>query len=118
MEKRTLTITVQPDWRSALRAMSDCARSESYQGEVLNFESPAAFFGQLTSRRWDLVQSLIGAGELSVREISRRVQRDVKRVHEDIGILTELGLLERTERGGVLCPYADIHVDMHLREAV
>lgn len=118
MEKRTLTITVQSDWQAALRTAAKDASAYRYQGETLNFETPATFFGQLTSRRWDLVQSLIGVGELSVREISRRVQRDVKRVHEDIGILTELGLLERTERGGVLCPYTDIHVDMHLREAV
>lgn len=118
MEKRTLIITVRPDWQAALRAAAKGASASTYQGETLNFESPASFFGQLTSRRWELVQSLIGTGELSVREVARRVGRDVKRVHEDIGILSELGLLERTERGGVLCPYADIHVDMHLREAV
>jgi predicted transcriptional regulator len=118
MEKRNLTITVQSDWRSALRAVADSAKAEVYQGEVLNFESPAAFFGQLSSRRWELVQLLISAGEIPVRELARRAGRDVKRVHEDISILTELGLLERSERGGVYCPYTDIHVDMHLREAV
>jgi hypothetical protein len=32
--------------------------------------------------------------------------------------LADLGLLERTDRGGVVCPFADIHVDMHLREVV
>ena len=26
-------------------------------------------------------------------------------------------LLERSERGGLICPFADIHVDMHLRLA-
>jgi hypothetical protein len=25
--------------------------------------------------------------------------------------------IERTERGGVVCPYDDIHVDMHIRHA-
>jgi predicted transcriptional regulator len=34
-----------------------------------------------------------GKGELSVRELARSVGRDVKRVHEDVGILTTLGLL-------------------------
>lgn len=53
-------------------------------------------------------------GEIAVRELARRVGRDVKRVHEDASILVNLGVLERTDRGGLLCPFADIHVDMHL----
>ena len=39
--------------------------------------------------------------------------RDVKRVHEDVNALTELGLFERTPGSGVVCPYSDIHVDAH-----
>jgi hypothetical protein len=32
-------------------------------------------------------------------------------------VLVELGLIERTERGGLVCPFDDIHVDMHLKRA-
>jgi predicted transcriptional regulator len=45
------------------------------------------------------------------------VGRDVKRVHEDIVVLAELGLLERTETGGVVCPYTSMHIDMVLNAA-
>lgn len=118
MEKRTLTITLRPDWQDALRSAARPAfLAERYQGETLNFETPAAFFAHLTARRWALVHALQGAGEVPVRELARRVGRDVKRVHEDAGALVELGLIERTERGSLFCPYADIHVDMHLRHA-
>ena len=117
MAPRTLTITLQPDWRAALRAAGRIAQAEHYQGETLNFETPAACFGRLTERRWALVQALLGAGALSVRELSRRLGRDVKRVHEDVTVLAELGLIERTESGGVLCPFEDIHVDLRLRRA-
>ena len=48
---------------------------------------------------------------------ARRVGRDVKRVHEDASALVALGLIERTESGGLICPFADIHVDMHVRRA-
>ena len=61
---------------------------------------------------------LLGAGEVSVRDLARRAERDVRRVYEDVTTLANLGLVERTERGGVVFPFADIHVDMHLREAV
>jgi len=118
LEKRTLTITIQSDWQSALRATARAAfGAAGYQGETLNFETPEAFFAHLTSRRWALLNTMQGAGELAVRELARRLERDVKRVHEDAATLVKLGLLERTASGGLVCPYDDIHVDMHLRRA-
>lgn len=118
MEKRTLTITMQPDWQAALRATAKTAfQRQRYAGETLNFESPAAFFGQLTEKRWALIRALQTAGNLPVRELARRVERDVKRVHEDAQALVALGLFEKSESGSLLCPYADIHVDMHLQRA-
>ncbi|HMO30627.1 MAG TPA: hypothetical protein PKD06_14960 [Enterovirga sp.] len=60
---------------------------------------------------------LQGRGEVSVRELARLLGRDVKRVHEDIVILSDLGLIERTESGGVICPFASVHIDMLLRAA-
>lgn len=68
-------------------------------------------------KRWEIVRAAQGKGELSVRELSRAVERDVKRVHEDVVILAELGLLERTASGGVLCPYSSMHIDMYLKAA-
>lgn len=117
MTDRTLTITLQPDWKGALRALGQVAKADTYQGEVLNFESPGQFFGQLTERRWEIVHAAQGRGELSVRELARTVGRDVKRVHEDVVILAGLGLLERTGNSGVVCPYASMHIDMHLKAA-
>ena len=117
MTQRNLTITLQPNWKTAIRALGVAAKADTYQGEVLNFETPAQFFGQLSAKRWDIVRSAQGKGEMSVRELARVVDRDVKRVHDDIVILAELGLLERTEGGGVSCPYTSIHIDMHLQAA-
>src|SRR5674476_1470094 len=105
MNNRYLTITMQPDWQGALRAAGQAAKAGEYQGEVLNFESPGHFFGQLSEKRWEIVRAAQGKGELSVRELARAVGRDVKRVHEDVVILAELGMLERTEGGGLICPH-------------
>jgi len=117
MKKRFLTITLQPDWQAGLRSAAVLAKEPTYQGEVLNFESPAHFFGQLTEKRWTLIRMAQGKGELAVRELARLVGRDVRRVHEDIVELADLGLLERTASGGVLCPYATMHIDMVLKAA-
>ena len=117
MTDRYLTITLQPDWKQAIRASARAAQAGTYQGEVLNFETPAQFFGQLTKNRWDLVRAAQGRGPLPLRELARLVGRDVKRVHEDVQALSELGLLERTPAGGVECPYTSLHIDMVLEAA-
>jgi predicted transcriptional regulator len=117
MTQRHLTITLQPDWKAAIRAVGVTAKADTYQGEVLNFETPAQFFGQLSEKRWDIVRAAQGKGELSVRELARMVERDVKRVHDDIVILAKLGMLERTDGGGVACPYTSMHIDMYLKAA-
>ena len=93
MTERFLTITLQPDWQAGLRAAAQAAQKNTYQGELLNFESPGHFFGQLTEKRWALVRTSQGKGALSVRELARLVERDVKRVHEDMVLLADLGLL-------------------------
>ncbi|ODU09209.1 MAG: hypothetical protein ABS84_09320 [Rubrivivax sp. SCN 71-131] len=115
---RRLTITLNPDWRGALREAGRKAAGRRYAGETLNFESPGSFFGQLTEKRWALARALQGAGEVSVREAARRVGRDVKRVHEDLQVLLTLGLLEHGEAGGVLCPFESVRIDMEMHAAV
>ena len=117
MTDRYLTITLQPDWQSALRNVAEASKKDTYQGEVLNFESPAQLFGQLTERRWNIVRAMQGKGEISLRKLARDIGRDVRRVHEDVSILVGLGLLERTENGGVICPFSSMHIDMHLNAA-
>lgn len=117
MSARHLTITLQSDWRAALRSAATRATATRYQGEVLNFESPGVFFSRLSEKRWALIRELQGQGELAVRELARRVGRDVKRVHEDVGVLATLGLVERGEHGGVLCPFTEVHINMRLQPA-
>ena len=92
-------------------------KPKKYQGEELNFESPGHFFGQLTEKRWEIARAAQGKGALSVRELARLIERDVKRVHEDVGIFANLGLLERTDSGGVVCPSTSMHIDMYVEAA-
>lgn len=116
MKNRTLTIRLKKDWKAGLRAAARKATGKSYQGEELNFETPAVFFGKLTERRWELIGTLQGKGVMSIRELARQSERDVKRVHEDVTVLTELGIFER-EEDGIACPFARIHVDFEIAKA-
>lgn len=53
----------------------------------------------------------------TVRSISLTASEYVKGVHEDVTVLATLGMLERTEQGGLICPFASMHIDMYLETA-
>ena len=115
MNERYLTIKLCPNWKSKLRLTAQLSGQSIYQGEELNFESPAQFFSQLTEKRWELVRLAQGKKPLTMRALARLVGRDVRRVHEDVMVLLHLGLLERIDKVGVICPFTNIHIDIHLK---
>ena len=117
MNERYLTITLCPDWKSRLQLAAQLSEHSIYQGEELNFESPAQFFGQLTEKRWELVRLAQGKKPITMRALARLVGRDVRRVHEDVMVLLHLGLLERIDKAGVICPFTNVHIDIHLKAA-
>ena len=56
-------------------------------------------------------------GPLTIREVARRVGRDVKAVHGDVHALMNAGLLERSETSRVAFPFDAIRVEFTLRAA-
>jgi predicted transcriptional regulator len=87
------------------------------QGAHIGFESEEQLWQTLTLKRWQILKALTGAGELSIREIARRMGRDVKAVHGDITALLNCGLLDKTDSGRIVFPYDTVHVDFMLRAA-
>lgn len=83
----------------------------------ISFATPELLWGTLTARRWAILRAMAGQGPLSVREVARRVGRDVKPVHADIQALLEAGVLDRSARGQAVFPYDSIHVDFTLQAA-
>jgi predicted transcriptional regulator len=47
--------------------------------------------------------------------LARELERDVKRVHEDVGVLIECGLVARTVDGKINVPYDVIRAEFDLR---
>jgi len=70
----------------------------------------------LSAKRWAILKSMTGAGRLALREIARRVERDVKAVHADVHALLKAGLIQRSAEG-FLFPYDGVHVDFLLKAA-
>ena len=92
-------------------------KSGSSSAQVFTFESPSALFRVLTPKRWEILERLQGLGPSSLRGLARSLERDVKRVHEDVAALIEVGLVEKTERGRIHVPFTVIEADFELRAA-
>ena len=86
------------------------------QGEFISFISADLLWRVLTAKRWEILQAMTGHGEMAIREIARRVGRDVKAVHGDVQGLLKAGVIERGVRG-VVFPYDAVHVDFTLTKA-
>ena len=113
MNTVTLCIAAREDvTRRALSAF----RGEA-QGAFISFASPDLLWQTLTRRRWDILKAMTGQGRLAIREVARRVGRDVKAVHRDVHALLDAGILDRADDGGVIFPYDAVHVDFTLHKA-
>lgn len=87
------------------------------QGSGYTFASREDLLRTLNPNRWGLIEALTGAGPTGVRELARRVNRDVKGVHTDAQALVLCGLLDKTADGKLHFPYDTVHVDFTLKAA-
>lgn len=87
------------------------------QGEIISFESPALLFKVLSGKRWEVLNVMTGSGPMTIRELARRLGRDVKAVHGDVHALLNAGILQKTDSGQIVFPFDALHVDFVLKEA-
>ena len=94
---------------------------EAFRGKKhrarISFATPELLWRVLTAKRWEVLKAMAGQEALTIREVARRVGRDVKAVHGDVHALIDAGLLERTETRRVAFPFDAIRVEFTLRAA-
>ena len=112
---RTVTLCVASRDDVNRRALAAFEGEE--QGERISFASAELLWRVLTEKRWAILRAMAGVGEMSIREVARRVGRDVKAVHGDVHALLDAGVLDRTDAGKVVFPYSTVHVDFMLEAA-
>ena len=86
------------------------------QGNHISFASVEQLWQTLARKRLEIIHAMTGQGVLAIREVARRVQRDVKAVHSDVTALVKAGVLDKVD-GGVVFPYDAVHVDFMLTKA-
>jgi predicted transcriptional regulator len=87
------------------------------QGEIISFDSPSLLFKVLSGKRWEMLSIMTGSGPMTIRELARRLGRDVKAVHGDVHALLNAGILQKTVTSQIVFPFDALHVDFMLKEA-
>lgn len=65
----------------------------------ISFNSYEDMYAVLSPSRLAVIRVLAGQGALSIREVARRLERDVQAVHRDVTRLINAGIIDRTEDG-------------------
>ena len=76
----------------------------------LSFESARSLFSELTPARLDLMDTLRRMGPCSVNALAKAADRNYSNVHTDVARLEELGLIARSDDGGVSVPFESVEI--------
>ena len=117
---RTMTLTVDNDWKAALRQTGEqfkqAWKTGEYRGESLGFATPALLFDSLTPSRWKILDIMqVTKLPMGLGEIAMRTGQEFEAIEADTQALVDLGLLERLGDGKLLCPFEEIRAEFTLR---
>jgi predicted transcriptional regulator len=84
---------------------------------TFSFSTATQLFAVFTPKRWELIEQLQKLGPSSIRGLARALGRDVRRVHDDVMVLIEWGIVEREDDGKVFVPYDVIRIGFDLKAA-
>lgn len=97
-----------------VEAWHNSEAGEIEQAEMhLGFGDFAMLAAVLSPKRLELMKILRQHGPLSVRALSKQLERDDKNIHADVSALEEVNLIHRTEEGLLVVPW-DV-IDAHVR---
>lgn len=72
---------------------------------VVNFQNPSDLRALLTDRRVELLRSLMAEPADSIRQLAERVDRDVKSIHDDLGVLADYEIVQFKPDGRAKQPF-------------
>ncbi|WP_421566829.1 helix-turn-helix domain-containing protein [Ochrobactrum sp. EDr1-4] len=118
MNTLNVRIASHADTKSrVLRAAQQARTGEAVAVDPsLNFLSYDDMHRVLAPSRLAIVKALAGQGALSIREVARRVGRDVQAVHRDVTTLINAGVIDKREQG-ISFPYERINFDFDVSVA-
>ena len=114
---KTVTLDVHTPADSMADFVQAWKTGKPQKSARISFATPELLWQVLTAKRWELLKALCGAGPVSIREVARRVGRDVKAVHGDVTALLGAAVLDRTADGSIVFPFEAVKVEFLLQAA-
>lgn len=116
----TLTVKIESMKDVIASAVDAAKRAEAGEAiearSVLSFDSWEAMHRTLAPKRTEIVMAMAGKGSLTVRDVAKLVNRDIKNVHGDLDMLAKSGVIDKTENGFAF-PYDRIHFEFDMEAA-
>ena len=123
MKKRKLTVKVSSldealaDFKTAWEK-AEAGDKFATPIEVIGFENAALLMKTLTPRRLELLQKLHAMGNSSIRALAKELERDYSNVHQDVDILSKVGLLLKDKKGRYSMPWDKIITEIPMTQLV
>lgn len=120
---KTALIQVRADSKNAFHESIERAKLAVRTGKpsdplaTFTFSSTAQLFSVFSPKRWELIQELQKSGPVSMRGLARALQRDIRRVHDDVTVLLDWGIIEKNGDGKIFVPFDVIHTAFDIRAA-
>jgi len=111
------TVTLSVAARDDVTHRALAAFEGRQQGAYISFASVELLWQTMTSARWVLLKVMAGQGTMSIHEVARRIERNMKSVHSDVHALPDAGILNRAGDGRIIFPFDAVHVDFMLTAA-
>jgi len=110
------TVTLSVATRVETAARMKAAMHGEAQGSYITFPTVEMLWKVVTPKRLAILRAMTGGETVSIREVARRVDRDIKAVHADVRALVSAGLVDDTG-SGVRFNYEAVRVEFTLRAA-
>jgi len=118
MNKKKIYVGVedeQVDFDRFIDVWHRASAGEDVEPEVhLHFEDLGLLISLLTPKRLELLRALRAIGPISVRALSKHLERDYKNVHVDCSELERVDLIGRDEDGLLIAPWDVIDAQFQL----
>jgi len=82
--------------------------------ERVYFNDIKTFLKYITPRRYDLLDKLHRQGPMSIRGLAKLLQRHYKNVYDDVKLLEQIGLIEKSEAGLYCVPWDEVTATFRL----
>lgn len=82
--------------------------------ERVYFNDIKTFLKYITPRRYELLEQLHKNGNTSIRSLAKLLKRHYKNVYDDVKLLEQIGLIEKTEDGLFRVPWDEVTATFRL----